>query len=327
MIDDGARGRSFRSMGVLILEDDKTMTQNRSKTQTDQNSVVPRQSVNLVTRILSTKDSMPEGERAIAEYVLQHQSAVAGMPQADLARACGISPSTVTRFCKRIGEPDYRSLQIEFVRNVSALHGLDRGGRKGEISIDDITGSLHTLLRERTQDLTTVVDSLPVDGMKRLVSAILDCRLLEIAATGRTIPVALDAAYKFERAGILTSTSQYYEKLLSTAILLSSSDVLIIISRSGWSGVLQQIAHAAHDHGALVAVITANSESPMTAIADIVLLASSNDGDIDGTNGNSRIAESFIVEAIYALVWAAKPDASQYLKEHEHYVLSNVDLP
>lgn len=282
----------------------------------------------LVTRILSTRDSMPDGEKTIADYLLQHQSAFVGMPQADLARACGVSPSTVSRFCKRIGAADYHSLQIEFVRSISVLHGYDHQNiKQTEISVDNISGSLATLLRERTQDLASIVESLPHDDLKRLVSAILDCRLLEIAATGRTIPVALDAAYKFERAGILTSTSEYYEKLLSTAILLKPGDVIIIISRSGWSGVLQQVAHAAHDRGALVAAITANRDTPITNIADIVLLATSNDGDIDRTNGNSRIAESFIIEAIYALVCAAKPDALQCMKEHERYVLSNVDLP
>lgn len=283
---------------------------------------------NLISRIYTTIDSMSESERRITDYLLHHQSAAIGMSQAELARVCGVSAPTVSRFCKRVGERDYHAFQLAFTRASSQMHdGTRRVDAGRDISTDDIRGSLENLLTAKVTDITSTVESLSPDDVRGAVNAIASARVVEVAATGRTLSTALDAAYKFERLGILCTTSMYYEKLLSTAIMLEPTDVLMVISRSGWSGVLQQVVHAAKDQGACVVLITGNRESPLSRAADYVFLATSIDDFLDQHSGNSRVSEMVIVEALYALVASRKPDSDAYLERHYRYVWSEVDLP
>jgi len=282
---------------------------------------------NLITRILSTMGSLSNNERLVANYIIQHQSAIAGLPQADLAHICGVSPSTISRFCKRIGEKDYHSFQLSLVQSIGLLHGSLHHETQPSVSDDDATTALNQLLQLRIADLTTTMDSLKKDSINEVVEAIIHAHTLEVAGTGRTIPMAMDAAYKFERAGIMSVTSEYYEKLISSAVLLGEGDVLLIISRSGWSGVLQQVLHAAKDHGATIVAITANKNSPIAFHSDYVLLANSNDSNLDSVSGNSRMAEMLVIEALYMLVCMNKEDSSSYMEMHKNYVMSNVDLP
>ena len=57
------------------------------------------------------------------------------------------------------------------------------------------------------------------------------------------------------------------------AALLTQEDVLLVISRSGWSGVLQQVQNAARDHGAKVVLVTSNAKGPIAEKSDYVFLA------------------------------------------------------
>ncbi|MGI6229945.1 MAG: MurR/RpiR family transcriptional regulator [Tractidigestivibacter sp.] len=288
----------------------------------------PDSGEDLVMRMLSLVDSMPSGERAIAEWLLRHQSGSIGLSQADLAKLCGVSPATVSRFCKRVGEKDYHTFQMSLLRSQERLHGSSTpDAADAQISAGDTKGALQTLLQGKIADMTSTIDSLPIDDLDAVVKLICKARVLEIAATGRTLPVALDAAYKFERVGILSTTSMYYEKLLSAAALLKKGDVLLVISRSGWSGVLQQVVHAAQDHGATIVTITANRNAPISQKSDYVFLATANDSSLDGKTGNSRITEMLVIEAIYHLVCMRKSDAIKHLEAHDKYALTQVDLP
>ena len=283
---------------------------------------------NLITRIMTSVDSMTDGERRITDYLIKHQSAAYGMSQAKLARACGVSAPTISRYCKRLGEKDYHSFQLALARAGYLMHdGGSRAERDRAIFTDDVSGSLENLLAAMVADLTSTIESRPVESLAGAVEAVAHARTMLIGAAGRTLPTALDAAYKFERLGIMCPTSLYYEKLLSSAILLREGDVLLLISRSGWTGTLQQVTHAAKDAGATVVLVTANRNSPLARMADHVFLATSTDDMLDGRGGNSRMSEMIIIEALYALVAARKEDSLDYIKRHYNYVMTDVDLP
>lgn len=287
-----------------------------------------RPTENLITRIFTATDSMSEGERRITDYLLHHQSAAMGMSQAELARVCEVSAPTVSRFCKHVGEKDYHSFQLALMQASTTMHDGNRSTNAPlNISADDVEGSLRNLLAAKITDITSTIESLPAKDVAEVVSLLANAHMVEFAATGRTLSTAMDAAYKFERLGILSTTSMYYEKLLSTAILLSPKDVFFVISRSGWSGVLQQVAHAAKDQGATMVLITGNRNCPLSQMADYVFLATSTDGLLDNRTGNSRISEAVIIEALYALTASFKKDSNEYLERHGNYVFSAVDLP
>lgn len=45
-------------------------------------------------------DALPPQERKLGEYILESPAAVLHLGITELANTCGVSPSTITRFCK-----------------------------------------------------------------------------------------------------------------------------------------------------------------------------------------------------------------------------------
>ena len=298
----------------------------RGTMYTDATSHVPD---NLLARILASRDHLSEGERPIADFLLAHQANVSNLPQADLARACSVSPATVSRFCRKMGEKDYRGFQMSFLRMQNTLHGGPLGIEMptDDISIDDVPGAVREVLNRRVADLRLTLEGLDPTALEASARAIATARVVEFAAVGRSIPTAMDAAYKFERIGILAVTASYYEKLISEALALSSTDVLVVFSRSGWSGTLQQVASAAQSREATVVAVTGNLASPIAQKANHVLTVASGDVSSSELTGNTRIGELAIMEVLFTLVAATRPDAAARKADNERHIFSEVDLP
>ncbi|WP_251158079.1 MurR/RpiR family transcriptional regulator [Caniella muris] len=282
---------------------------------------------NLIARILSSRHTMSEGERRIADYLIAHQASVGAISQADLARQCQVSAPTVSRFCRKMGESDYRSFQMSFVRIQMTLHGLRDEQQHGYASIDNVGATVASLLDRRVAALTLTLEGLDERELEAAARTLAKARIVEFAAAGRSIPTAEDAAYRFERIGISAPTSPYYEKLISCALTLGPDDALVVFSRSGWSGTLQQVAGAAHDRGASVVTVTGNRDNPLARLSDHVFCVTSVDVAENDFTGNTRIGEVAIMEALFALVAAAKGDARACQNEHRRYIFSKVDLP
>lgn len=282
---------------------------------------------NLIARILATKDSMSEGERRIADYLLAHQANVSSLSQSELARLCQVSAPTVSRFCRKMGENSYRSFQLSFLRVQQTLHRLSAIEEDQPVSLDHVGETVEAILDNRIASLTLTLQGLDQDKLKAAAQIMAKARIVEFAAVGRSIPSAQYASYYYERIGISAPTSSYYEKLISCALTLDSRDVLVILSRSGWSGTLQQVAHAAHDKGATLVCITGNATSPLAQLSDFVFLVTSNNMDQDSLIGNTSMAELAIMETLYALTAAAKPDSQDCLAEFSRYIFSKVDIP
>lgn len=288
----------------------------------------PDQGTALIARIISERELMTESDRRIADFVLNHQSAISAIAQADLARQCGVSPSTVSRFVRHLGERDFHAFQVSFTRSLIQMHSSPAmAGTGGDVSLGDLGGSLKTILANKVLELTSTVESLDRDDLRTVVKRIAKARMVEALGVGRTLPVAMDLAYKLERLGIPTSFDEYYEKSLSAALCLGPGDVLVTICRSGWSGTTQQVVHAAHDRGALCAIITSGKDSPLARSSDIVLLTMTVDEIPKGYTGNSRLTEMLIAEVIYTLVAAERKDSPTRMDEHNAYVLSKVNMP
>ena len=58
---------------------------------------------------LEYQDNFTDLEKGIANYILDHT---------DLAEITYTSPSTISRFCKKLGEKSYNDFRIHFVSSV-----------------------------------------------------------------------------------------------------------------------------------------------------------------------------------------------------------------
>ena len=68
--------------------------------------------------IIKYQDNFTDLEKGIANYILDHKDYIVDLKITDLAEITYTSPSTISRFCKKLGEKNYNDFKIHFASSV-----------------------------------------------------------------------------------------------------------------------------------------------------------------------------------------------------------------
>lgn len=67
---------------------------------------------------LEYQDNFTDLKKGIANYILDHKDYIVDLKIIDLAEITYTSPSTISRFCKKLGKKSYNDLRIHFASSV-----------------------------------------------------------------------------------------------------------------------------------------------------------------------------------------------------------------
>ena len=96
--------------------------------------------------------------------------------------------------------------------------------------------------------------------------------MIEFAAMGNTIPIALDGTYKFNQLGLKAVSSTIWESQEAFSRLLREKDIMFAISASGASKHLLNMVEIAKENKAVTVAVTNQAKSPLAEACDYVLL-------------------------------------------------------
>ena len=165
---------------------------------------------NATSVICSAYDSFFEAEKKIADFLIEHKAEAAGMTVGELGRASQTSDATVSRFCRRCGFKGFQDLKLALTREL-----LEEEHREQEVTneIDrhDLDQSLKNILANKVAELTETVRMMDTDNLEAILQKLEHARLVQLAAVGNTLPVALDGAFKFSQLGITAVAETIWE--------------------------------------------------------------------------------------------------------------------
>lgn len=263
-------------------------------------------------------------EKRIADCVLEDTAGVAAMTSAELAHCSSTSEATVTRFCKKLGFENYRAFQLALARDVMERQPLEISN---EVQLDNIPQSLQNILSNKIDEMSATINGINPENLQRVLKLLQNAQLVQIAAVGNTIPVAMDAAFKFNQLGMRCITSEISEKNSAFALTLTPQDVLLLISNSGKSRRLNQMAQTARDNGVPVVLITCDRSSPLAQLADYLLISTNREQLITTTDfALSRISAVVIIEVLYNFLLVGRPGAKGFVSRHEGLMAHDKDV-
>lgn len=266
---------------------------------------------------LCAETNLFHAERRVADYIMEHQRETAGMTSMELARASGASEATVSRLCKKLGFSNYRAFQLSLTREVAEK---GQGGEiSDEISMENMDQSLKNILANKLGELTATINALDPEELREVVGLLGRAQIIQVAAVGNTIPVALDAAFKLNQLGLRSVVSEISEKASAFALTLTDRDALLLISNSGRSRRLCQLTEAARRNGVKVILITGDRNSPLAGMADHILASSNWERLLVTTKeyALSRISAIAIVEVLYSFLLVSLPEGRRNIRRHE----------
>jgi len=237
----------------------------------------------MLERIKASIPALPPAEQRVARLLLADPRSFATLPVSELAERSHVSKPTVVRFCRSIGYDGLADFKLKLAGSVNEgvpfVHrAVDDDDKAGDLVVKLVDNAVATLLRYRNAAAPQAVER----AIAALAEAGRNGRRIEFYGVGNSGIVAQDAQHKFFRLGVrATAVSDGHVQVMS-ATMLGPGDCAVIISNSGRSRDLLDVAHIARRKGATVVVITA-SGSPLAREAQTgahhVLLAADHPED------------------------------------------------
>lgn len=270
--------------------------------------------------ICASYDSFFDSEKKIANCIMERKREVVDMNVAELAKSSGASEASVSRFCRRCGFKGFHQLKM-------TLAGELTDGEEISVSNDinrkDIAQSLQNILANKTEELKQTVAMMEPEQLDQILSVLLRARMLQVVAVGNTIPVALDAAFKFNQLGIPTVTGTILETQTAYSFNLGKKDVILAISNSGASKRICTLLEGAKENGVTVISVTNNPESSVGCLSDYHITTATREKLLREDFLFSRISSTMVIEILYLLLSVSIRDSDSHVRRHETAIMSD----
>lgn len=269
--------------------------------------------------ICSGYDDFFEAEKKIADFIKENKAEAVEMTVAELARASGASEATVSRFSRKCGYKNFQNLKMALTREV-----LEEEHRNtsvsNEIDRSDLSQSLQNILANKVAELTETVRLMDTEELEKILHTLEKARIVQLAAVGNTIPVALDGAFKLNQLGIRAYAGEIWETQTACAFNLGPEDAVLIISNSGRSRRLALLAEGARKNGCTVMLITNNPDSALAKLSDYQIITATREKLLTEEFWFSRVTATAVMEILYLLLRAGRTDSIEHIRRHEEAI-------
>ncbi|MCG0239443.1 MAG: MurR/RpiR family transcriptional regulator [Firmicutes bacterium] len=263
-------------------------------------------------KIRSRLPSCSRGERRVAEYILAHPSQVIYQSVTEVAAATETSEATVIRFCQALGYRGYHEFKVALAQDLVVPTPSISEAVRPE---DDLPSMSRKLLAHHVQVLQDTLRVLDMGQLERAIDAIVRARKVEFYGVGASGLTAAIAKSKFLRIGKLCDALLDSNMQAMSARMLTPQDVAVGISHSGSNKDTLHALRMAKEAGARIIVITNFARSPVTQVAEIVLLTASRETPMQSGSLASQIAQIFVLDLLFTGVVMQTFEASRLAYE------------
>lgn len=241
-------------------------------------------------RIHTYFPSLTKSEQKVAESVLANTDDLMYYSVTELADFAGVGETTVMRFCRKIGFNGYQDFKLSLAQNV--------GVRKTDDQDEDHGDFVKMIFETNVNILKSSMSLLAKENLMQAIEWIDEARHVQFFGVGASGITALDAKNRLLRIGRRSEAVVDSHIQAMMAVSMSEGDVAFGISVSGSTIDTNNMLMKAKENGAKVIAITNYAKSPITAIADIVLLTAGKEMPLEGGSIGAKISQLFIIDLI-----------------------------
>lgn len=261
-----------------------------------------------------------KSERRVAHVVLDDPQAVLDMGVANLASRAEVSDPTVLRFCTALGYGGYRSFQIALAQSLA--FGVP--ATNSAIRRTDASGTIVDKIFAYTlSSLDHTRRTLNVESVVRAIEMMAGATELVFCGHGASQIIAADAAQKFPLFGVPCSAPSDAHVQIMTAAMATSGTVFTLISNTGRTASILELAHTARDAGASVIAIT-GGPGPLAELSDHVVIVETHENTDVFTPTISRIAALVLVDVLSTGVALLRSDDHVHRMQEMKALLADI---
>lgn len=250
-------------------------------------------------RLRERRDSMSATERAVSDYVLEHQGEAVELSVHQLAEKTFASPSTVIRMCQRVGFSGYKDFRQAVACEV-AVHCLNQGKERREItwsdSLDDIVDKVtyqNIMSLENTKNL---VDTRILQSCVDLLAS---ARTVLLFGLGASLYAARDLNMKLLRLNKPCVTNDDWRSQLLQARNATERDLAIVVSDSGETAEFVRCINVLRENRTPIVAITRRDSSPVAELADYCLYTADGGSAVQPGAMSARLSQLNIIDILF----------------------------
>ena len=260
-------------------------------------SATSASSINSLARIRSSYPALAASEARVANWIMQQPQKIIHLSMAQVAQSCGVSDTTVLRFCRNAGFQGYTDLKLSIARDVVS---------PTQIIHDDIAEGdgpavvARKVFMSNIQALYDTLEVLDENALIKTINLLTAARRILIVGVGTSGPIVHSMYNMLMRLGLpCKAETDSYLQLMEVA-LLGPGDVVVAISQSGTSIDPVLTLKQAKENSAATICINGNAQSSITDYADVTLLSVDREARIEAIA--SRLAQVSIADALYVIM-------------------------
>lgn len=222
-------------------------------------------SFNLLKSIAEAREGLRKSEQKVADYVLAHANDVIHMRIVDLASEANVSEPTVVRFCRALNYDGFQDFKLTLAQGLASNTNFEQFSLNSK---DTVTEFKEKIFDSMIGNLLSMKDQLDTETVEKAIAALAKARRVEFYGFGASAPVCTDAAHKFHRLKVSsTSYSDPHMQAIS-AVSLDERDVVVAISQTGRTKDLLHTVKLVKETGTTV-ISLCPSSTPLSEIATI----------------------------------------------------------
>jgi DNA-binding MurR/RpiR family transcriptional regulator len=270
----------------------------------DQARAVPAQPANVIEELRRRYDLFTHSQKRIAEYIVEQSDAVAFSTVDQMAVQLGVNPSTIVRFCYRLGLngfPDLQERMRQVVRGQLSLAGeLVEAGTTGAHLQGTAFGES---LSHDMRNLQRTIGRLKADDLNRAVNQLTAAQRVYVVAGFSAFSVAHFFGLVLSRLRPDVHTIQSDEGVSKVRLAeMRQPDCIVAFTFPRYAQFTQRAVAWAREQKSTIIVITDTPISAAGQIADTVLVAFPSGTGMQ----NSMVAPMAVANALLNGVIAAK---------------------
>ncbi len=255
----------------------------------------------LTFKIRKEYNKLRKSEKRVADIVLSKDFDAINASIEKLSQLAGVSQPTIIRFANALGLKGFRELKNLLVAEKASNIEMSSFASVLTFPVcaeDKLVDTPAKVINTHTKHLSDMLKNLSSYELIKAVECIVNTKNIVIFAVENSTCVADDLKTKLTYMGfnVLFHSDPYLQKICSKN--LSSDDVAIGISYSGFSKVTVDALFTAKNAGAKTISITNSANSMINKYADIIL-CTGNEQYLYGNAIFSRCTQIALIDMIY----------------------------
>ncbi|MGF1763032.1 MurR/RpiR family transcriptional regulator [Aliivibrio kagoshimensis] len=223
--------------------------------------------MNTLEKIQKSLDNFSKSERKVAEVILTSPQTAIHSSIATLAKLADVSEPTVNRFCRRLDTKGFPDFKLHLAQSLA--NGTPYVNRNVEES-DGPDAYTHKIFESTMACLDVAKNSIDPMQINRAVDLLTQAKKISFFGLGASASVAHDAQNKFFRFNIPIICFDDVVMQRMSCMNCTENDVVVVISHTGRTKSLVDVALLARENGATVIAVTA-SGSPLEKASSLAI--------------------------------------------------------